>query len=137
MKKCSKKCLGLWLFFFSLNLFYCEKNTTDSPSPPFQWQTSTPSEQGLIEAQLTTAANSARGLGYVHSLLVIRNGYLVSENYFNGKNETNYYDVKSVSKSFISALVGLALEHGFLTSLDQKMMDFFPEYADADLDPRK
>jgi CubicO group peptidase (beta-lactamase class C family) len=42
-----------------------------------------------------------------------------------------------VSKSFLSAVVGVALELGYLDSLDQPMMDFFPEYDTPGLDPRK
>ena len=45
--------------------------------------------------------------------------------------------VHSISKGFTSALVGLALRENFLTDLDQKMMDFFPEYSTPSLDPRK
>jgi CubicO group peptidase (beta-lactamase class C family) len=43
----------------------------------------------------------------------------------------------SVTKSYTSALAGIALDRGRLASLDQKMMDFFPEYADRITDPRK
>jgi CubicO group peptidase (beta-lactamase class C family) len=42
-----------------------------------------------------------------------------------------------VTKSFTSALVGIALEQGCLSSVDQKMLDFFPEVADKITDPRK
>jgi CubicO group peptidase (beta-lactamase class C family) len=43
----------------------------------------------------------------------------------------------SATKSFVSALVGIALDKGFLTSLDQKIMHFFPELNWASMDPRK
>jgi CubicO group peptidase (beta-lactamase class C family) len=43
----------------------------------------------------------------------------------------------SVTKSYTSALVGIALDQGCLTSVDQKMIDFFPEVADQITDPRK
>jgi CubicO group peptidase (beta-lactamase class C family) len=43
----------------------------------------------------------------------------------------------STSKCFLSALIGIALRENYLTNLDQRMMDFFPEYITPDLDPRK
>jgi CubicO group peptidase (beta-lactamase class C family) len=45
--------------------------------------------------------------------------------------------VQSVTKSYTSALVGIALDQGYLSSVDQKMLDFFPEVADQITDPRK
>jgi CubicO group peptidase (beta-lactamase class C family) len=45
--------------------------------------------------------------------------------------------VQSASKSYISALVGIALNQGCLSSVDQKMIEFFPKIADQITDPRK
>jgi CubicO group peptidase (beta-lactamase class C family) len=45
--------------------------------------------------------------------------------------------LQSATKSYTSALVGIALDQGYLSSVDQKMMDFFPEVADQITDPRK
>jgi CubicO group peptidase (beta-lactamase class C family) len=42
-----------------------------------------------------------------------------------------------VTKSYASALVGVALDQGYLSSVDQKMMDFFPEFTGQISDPRK
>lgn len=47
------------------------------------------------------------------------------------------FSIASASKSFIGDLIGIALKKNYLTSLDQKMLDFFPEYITPDLDPRK
>jgi CubicO group peptidase (beta-lactamase class C family) len=45
--------------------------------------------------------------------------------------------LQSATKSSTSALVGIALDQGCLSSVDQKMMEFFPEFADQVTDPRK
>jgi CubicO group peptidase (beta-lactamase class C family) len=116
----------------------CEKNPTAiSSKTSYQWPVSTPAEQGLNESILSNAFLQAEQSGFVNSLLIIRNGFLVSEQYFRGYDANSFQDVMSVSKSFISALVGLALREGYLDSLDQKMLDFFPEYMVPGLDPRK
>jgi len=73
----------------------------------------------------------------LQGLVVVKNGNLIAEGYFNGADVDQVSTRWSATKSFTSALVGLALEEGCLTGVDQKMMEFFPEYAlDID-DPRK
>jgi CubicO group peptidase (beta-lactamase class C family) len=81
--------------------------------------------------------SNAAELETLYGLLVIKNGYLVAEKYFNGGSIEQKGHVQSVTKSYTSALVGIALDQGCLTNLDQKMMDFFPEFAGQISDPRK
>src|SRR5690606_15868556 len=71
------------------------------------------------------AVEAAEALPRLHSLLVSRNGDLVVERYFQGKDRTDIANVKSVSKSVISALVGIAIEEGHIESVDQPIGDFF------------
>ena len=62
---------------------------------------------------------------------------LIAERYFNKGSVEQKARLQSVTKSFTSALVGIALDQGLLSSVDQKMIDFFPEVADKITDPRK
>jgi CubicO group peptidase (beta-lactamase class C family) len=62
---------------------------------------------------------------------------LVAEDYFNDGSVDQKDRLQSVTKSFTSALVGIALEQGCLSNVDQKMLDFFPEIVDKITDPRK
>ena len=73
----------------------------------------------------------------LHSLLVVRHGRLILERYYGGTQPQDSWNVKSVTKSMVSALVGIALERGYIRSLDQPVLDFFPEYRDQVTDPRK
>jgi len=68
---------------------------------------------------------------------VIKNGYLIAEGYFNGGAVDQLSGRQSATKSFTSALVGIALDKGCLSGVDQKMMEFFPEFAGQVKDPRK
>ncbi len=72
-----------------------------------------------------------------YSLLVFKNGYLIAEDYFNNGRPDLQVNIQSVTKSITSAVVGLALEDGCLTSLDQKMVEFFPEFEARISDQRK
>lgn len=116
-----------------------ETNTcfTNYDSDPFNWLISSPEDQGIDSRILSNAYDFAEQLGFMYSLLVVRNGNLIGERYFNGADKYYADHTCSTGKSYISALVSIALRENYLTSLDQKMMDFFPEYATPDLDPRK
>lgn len=74
-------------------------------------------------------AKSASQLPRLKSLLVSHHGQLVLERYFNGARATQAANIKSASKSVISALVGIAIAKGHLKGADQPIADFFPELA--------
>lgn len=101
------------------------------------WPVSTPEEQGLGPRLIYDFYQDAGELDTLYSLLVVKNGYLVAEKYFNRGAVDIRADLASVTKSFTSALMGIALEECDLESLDQKMIDFYPEYAGQLEDPRK
>ena len=106
------------------------------------WPRSTPEKQGLDRAKLQELADLIRaGEKYprLHCLLIIRHGKLVLEEYFNWQPE-RLHTLQSVSKSFTSALVGIAIMQGEFKGVHEKMLDFFPEKDPADienLDSRK
>jgi CubicO group peptidase (beta-lactamase class C family) len=85
---------------------------------------------------LEAAAKSAAALPRLRSLLVSHKGTLVLERYFNGARATQPANIKSASKSVISALVGIAISKGHIKTVDDVAARFLPELA-ADPDPFK
>jgi CubicO group peptidase (beta-lactamase class C family) len=81
------------------------------------------SEQPGLDAVATSAANVPR----LHSLLISHRGTLVLERYFNGRRATQHANVKSVSKSVISALVGIAIEQQHIPSVREPIATYFPD----------
>lgn len=73
----------------------------------------------------------------LHALLIIRNGYIVTEAYFYPYKQHRKHNIYSCTKSFTSALVGIAIAQGYIDSLDHKVLDFFPDYTFANDDSRK
>jgi CubicO group peptidase (beta-lactamase class C family) len=65
----------------------------------------------------------------IDALLVVRRGYLVLERYYNGFGQEDTHLIASVTKSFISALIGIAIDQGYIEDVEQKVLDFFPEYS--------
>lgn len=90
---------------------------------------STPEEQGMDGAALGALAGKVRDgtYGSTHALLVVRDGHLVFEEYFGRWNADRLHEMQSVSKSVVSMAVGIALERGELDSLEQRVVDFFPD----------
>ena len=70
------------------------------------------------------------------SLIIMRNGYIVYERYFNGSRAADSNNIASVSKSMLSALVGIAIDRGDFVSADDRIADYLPEYVSANADPR-
>jgi len=101
------------------------------------WKNSTPAEQGLDPDLVLMLYSEAEALSNIYSLLIIKNNYLVAERYFNNKTIFTSHKVASVTKSYISALTGIALRENILSDLDQKMVTFFPEYDWNSVDSRK
>lgn len=108
-----------------------------TPVSTKRFEISTPAEQGMDSLLTARLYYDAARVKTIYSVLVMKDGKLIGEKYFNAGAVDQQINIHSVTKSITSALVGIALERGELKSLDQKMMDFFPELADQIKDPRK
>jgi CubicO group peptidase (beta-lactamase class C family) len=62
---------------------------------------------------------------HVTSIVVLKNGKLLIEEYFNGAQRDSLHDVRSVGKSFASTLTGIAIDDGYLQSEQQQLKDFY------------
>jgi len=108
-----------------------------APQSGGDFAVSTPQAQGVDPLLVARLYYDAEKLETLYGLLVIRNGKLIAEKYFNKGSVSQVSGRMSATKSYTSALVGVALQKGCLKSVDQKMIDFFPEFADKITDPRK
>lgn len=115
-----------------------ELNAADyAPTVRDDWQVSTPLEEGLDPTLVSALYLNAEKVETINSLLVFKNGKLIAEKYFHDGDINLEQKTQSVTKSFTSALVGIAIDQGYIQSVNQKMMDFFPELEDQIKDPRK
>jgi CubicO group peptidase (beta-lactamase class C family) len=105
--------------------------------PTQGWRTSTPEQQGMDAQPLAQMVEAIKKQGLnVDSVLVIRHGTIVSENYFtNGQDDPHV--LYSCTKSFVSALVGIAIAQGAIKGVDQPVLSFFPGRTFAQDDARK
>lgn len=70
--------------------------------------------------------NSYKNIG---GIIVLKNGETVYEKYFNKCSDASTLHVFSVTKSIISILIGIAIDKGYIKSINQKVLDFFPDYT--------
>ncbi|MDP3177734.1 MAG: serine hydrolase [Spirochaetaceae bacterium] len=96
-----------------------------------------PENHGFDSAKLAAGIEEIRRSGLrAHSLVIVRDGAILSEAYFEPYDGTIYHDQASVTKSFMTTLVGIAIDRGRLT-LDAPLVSFFPGREIADRDERK
>ncbi|MCP4654441.1 MAG: serine hydrolase [bacterium] len=126
-----------WMALVAL-LALAESNV---PWPGDDWPRAELEEQGLDPKPLQELVRWIRAgerFPDLHSLLIVRHGHLVLEEYFHGWDADNLHTLQSVTKSFTSALVGIAIEQGAIRGVEEKVLDFFPEAKGIEnLDDRK
>jgi len=102
------------------------------------WRSSAPEEQGMDRAPLESMMEAIeRGQHAIHSVTVIRNGHIVWEEYLRGWRPHRLHEIQSCTKSVTSVLIGIAMYRGLIQSVEQRMVEFFPDHTIAHLDERK
>ncbi|PEC20026.1 serine hydrolase domain-containing protein [Bacillus cereus] len=68
------------------------------------------------------------GYENINGMLVIQKGNVIFEKYYNDHGPDDVFHVASVTKTIISALIGICIDKGYIKNVDQKVIEFFPEY---------
>jgi CubicO group peptidase (beta-lactamase class C family) len=116
------------------------------------WVIATPESVGFESRQLCAIGNAVRHgrLRNLHGVVVVRQGRLVFEQYFTGRDERwgsplgdvtfgphTLHDVRSITKSIVSLLYGIAHTQGTVGSVDRPVLDAFPEFGDLHTEPAR
>lgn len=109
------------------------------------WETASIPSVGLNENKLLQMLTYLQDTPdhNIHSIIIVKNSKLVFEEYFSGDKfnlgqytgETGFdredtHNLCSATKSFVSACMGIAIDKGFIQSVDQEIYNFFPEHSD-------
>ena len=103
----------------------------ESAREPFAWPEETPAAHGMDEAlleQLPAALSQTK----ITSMVVIKDGALVSEWYSEGNGPDTAFPMHSCSKSFTGTIVGAALDDGLIGSIDDPIGKYLPEAVGTD-----
>jgi CubicO group peptidase (beta-lactamase class C family) len=122
--------LLLLSFLLSVNISSAEYWPTED------WQSTSPEKQGMSSEQLKQINVYVKEkLPDTTSILVVRNGYIVFEEYYQREKGDLRY-IGSATKSITSTLIGIAIQEGYVAGVDEKMISFFPEFDSEALDPQ-
>ena len=130
------------LFVLVVFLMGCTP-ASPTPSPPAHWPTdgwrsAAPEEQGMDSEKLAEMIEHIQEENLnLHSLLIVRNGYLVSEMYVYPYSAGQVHFIASVTKSVIGALVGIAIQKGDIKDIQQPLFSLLPDQGVANLDEQK
>lgn len=106
--------------------------------PTTEWQTADSMTLGMDSkrlSELETIISSE--YSNVNGIVVARKGCIAFEQYYNGYDLNDAHHVTSVTKSVLSALIGIAIDAKYIKSVDQHVLDFFPEYVRNAADKQK
>lgn len=97
-----------------------------------QWAVSSLADQSIDKSRIDSLTYAIMKEKYpdVHSLLIARNDSLIYEEYFYTFNSKTRQNIQSVTKSFVSALTGIALDKGQIKSVDDPLCSYMTEYRD-------
>ncbi|MBN2305634.1 MAG: serine hydrolase [Anaerolineae bacterium] len=106
--------------------------------PTEDWRTSIPEDQDMDSAILDAlfAYIDEHGTD-IHGIVVVRHGYIVAEAYYAKYTPTTQHTLASIAKSLTSILIGMLMQRGDLESVDQRVIDLFPNRTIANMDDRK
>ncbi|MBG0860249.1 MAG: serine hydrolase [Bacteroidales bacterium] len=147
------KALIFFFFILSVTLADCKKNDNYPELYKYEipdqlddgWITESLSDAGIDEKVLSKLMDRlyATPEHNIHSILLIKKSKLVFEEYFSGEKfklgkytgesgftRDDLHTLCSATKSFTSALLGIAIDKGLIKSVDEKVFNFFPENSD-------
>ena len=98
--------------------------------PTEQWVSGSAYDHRFDKRKLDAALESARNDEFMRAVLIVRDGVLVVEEYFHGGAPDQSTEIWSVTKSIVSAMIGIALAQGHVDSIDDRMTRYLPEYPE-------
>lgn len=96
--------------------------------PQEKWRISSPESQGVSSEVLSAMLESVwENHHKIDSIIVIRNGYVILESYKYPSGANFKHQIYSCTKSVASSLIGIAIDKGYIKSINQSLFEFFPE----------
>ncbi len=103
-----------------------ETSAVTQAAPEWEWQKDAPDNQGLDSSVLDDIHSTFDSFNLLSSVIV-KNGYIVDEYFKDGYDESSVFVLNSASKSVTSALIGIAIDKGYIESVDAHLSEYFPQ----------
>ena len=111
-----------------------EEDIQDIQPEPWTWPQDTPEDHGMRSELLDALHGELDGTN-VLAMVVAKDGAIVDEYYKDGYDETSSFQLYSCSKSVTSALIGIAIDQGYIDGVDVLVSDYFPQILETDGHP--
>lgn len=105
--------------------------------PTAGWRLAPPETQGMSSVQLDEFWDQMNERADLGGFVLIRNGYLLYEVYYPGVGPDYLWRLASIAKSFTAGVLGVAMANGYITSINNSVLDYFSDRTFANPDPRK
>lgn len=131
-KKKTKK--GMFIIGLTLAVMFtsCEKMIVEmdpAVESKWDWENVSPESQGIASEDLEQMVDYIEDNKLdIHSIIIYKDGTIPYEEYFDPFNNVSLHNLKSTSKGVISALTGIALEEGYIESLDESIFNYLSGY---------
>jgi CubicO group peptidase (beta-lactamase class C family) len=90
------------------------------------WQYDAPENHGMNSDTLQ-GLHAALGDAQVYAAVTVKDGYIVDEYYKEGYDGTSLFRLNSATKSFTSALIGVAIDQGLIAGVDVTIAEYLPQ----------
>ena len=139
--KMRKNIIRLLFFIASyalLSSFVLASEQSPDYWPTKNWRTASPESQGMESEYLLKMMEAIweQEIG-INCALIVRNGYIVFESNSYAYHHSDMRNIQSCTKSVTSALIGIAIDKGFIKDVHQPVLDFFPDRTAKKLDTDK
>ncbi len=113
------------------NSFYEENVVYDNiaSESEYLWEFSNYNEAKIDSVIFLQGEKELANHSTMNSFLLIRNNKVVYEKYFHGSNKYESNNIHSASKCIISALVGIAIDKGYIVDVNQPILEYFPSFS--------
>ena len=128
--------MGLKVSLIVLSVFLgCDDESDTKPLPEVPmdtfWEVSAPADQQMDPKVLEDLRAEVRDMPNVYSLLIVRNGKIVHEQYHGGASMTSLLHLRSITKRITALLVGIGIDEGYIEGYEEPLTNFFPEITNA------
>jgi len=106
--------------------------------PTTDWKECAPEEVGMSSEKLKAVYDyCADDIRKTDAFIVIKDGYIVAEYYFNKNTISTFQPSYSIAKAFVASLTGVAIKKGYINGVDDKIADYFPQLQGDNVQPEK
>lgn len=103
--------------------------------PTKGWKKESPEKHGISTEVVNTLNNIIReDFPHLKSVLIVKNGSIIYEKYRKGYSENSLHETACIFKSFLSAVIGIALQNNLIRSVETKVVDIFPDDMPENID---